>query len=176
MSKPSEMRAPKAAVAAPILADKRYAALSAFTPENLLREAWREKGLATVPMPEVCVLDPDGDMGRRLRSAGRVQQERRWACYHAGIVDVGWALMEVRHVLRPGGEMRFVEHGLSPDPGVASWQNCLTPLWHCSPGGRHFNRKMDDLIRCGGFRLAALSTGYARGPRATMYMYEGVAT
>jgi ubiquinone/menaquinone biosynthesis C-methylase UbiE len=91
------------------------------------------------------------------------------------IVDVGWALMEARRVLRPGGQMRFVEHGLSPDRNVATWQNRLTPLWRRCAGGCHLNRKMDDLIRGGGFQLAELSTAYARGPRPMVYMYEGIA-
>jgi ubiquinone/menaquinone biosynthesis C-methylase UbiE len=85
------------------------------------------------------------------------------------IVDVARDLMELRRVLRPAGEMRFVEHGLAPDPAVANWQHRLTPLWRRCAGGCHLNRKMDDLIRGGGFRLAALSTGYAPGRRAMMY-------
>lgn len=91
------------------------------------------------------------------------------------IVDVGWALMEARRVLRPGGQMRFVEHGLSPDRNVAIWQNRLTPLWRCCAGGCHLNRKMDALIRGGGFQLVELATAYARGPRPMVYMYEGIA-
>lgn len=91
------------------------------------------------------------------------------------ILDLGWALIEARRVLRAGGQMRFVEHGLSPDPEVAKWQDHLTPLWRCCAGGCHLNRKMDDLIRGAGFQLAELSTGYARGPRAMAYMYEGEA-
>ena len=88
MSDPPEGRAPQAAIRAPILADKRHAAPSAFTPENLLREARRQKGLETAPVPDVCVLDPDGDMVRRLRSAGRAQQDRAWACYHTELYRV----------------------------------------------------------------------------------------
>jgi uridine phosphorylase len=88
MSDPPEGRAPQAAIRAPILADKRHAAPSAFTPENLLREARRQKGLETAPVPDVCVLDPDGDMVRRLRSAGRARQDRAWACYHTELCRV----------------------------------------------------------------------------------------
>jgi SAM-dependent methyltransferase len=91
------------------------------------------------------------------------------------IADAAWALMEARRVLRPGGRMRFIEHGLSPDPDVAIWQDRLTPLWRRCAGGCHLNRKMDDLIRGAGFQLAVLTAGYARGPRAMAFMYEGEA-
>ncbi|KAB2914806.1 MAG: nucleoside phosphorylase [Hyphomicrobiaceae bacterium] len=67
---------------APILADKRYDAPSAFTAVNLLREARRQKGLAPTNVPPVCVLDPDGDLVRRLKAAGRAQADVGWACYH----------------------------------------------------------------------------------------------
>jgi uridine phosphorylase len=66
----------------PILAGKDHAAAAAFTPENLLREARRQKGLAEAPVPEVCVLDPDGDIVRRLTAAGRAHRDPAWACYH----------------------------------------------------------------------------------------------
>src|SRR5579863_9171246 len=46
----------------PILSHKRYDASSAFTPESLLREARRQKGLSNVAVPEICILDPDGDI------------------------------------------------------------------------------------------------------------------
>lgn len=66
----------------PILAGKDYAAASVFTPSNLLREARRQKGLAAVPVPEICVLDPDGDILRWLYRSGHARRLLSWACYH----------------------------------------------------------------------------------------------
>ena len=62
------------------------------------------------------------------------------------IPDVAAALGEIDRVLRPGGRFHFVEHGRSPDPDVARWQDRLTPLQWRLAGGCHLNRRIDDLI------------------------------
>ncbi len=67
---------------APILRAKDYAAQSVFQPENLLREARRQRDLAPGDIPEVCLLDPDGDLVRVLRDTGRATLSPHWACYH----------------------------------------------------------------------------------------------
>jgi uridine phosphorylase len=61
---------------------KAYHAPSVFRPENLLREARRQRGLPDAAVPAVCVLDPDGDIVRSLRASGRSQRAAGWACYH----------------------------------------------------------------------------------------------
>jgi uridine phosphorylase len=55
---------------------------SVFQPEALLREARRQRQLPDVPVPAVCLLDPDGDIVRYLRAAGRAGRHPGWACYH----------------------------------------------------------------------------------------------
>ncbi|NJO22670.1 MAG: nucleoside phosphorylase [Sphingomonadales bacterium] len=72
----------------PILARKDHGAASAFSPENLLREARRQKGLAESAVPEVCVLDPDGDIVRQLTRDGRAHRDPGWACYHTALCRV----------------------------------------------------------------------------------------
>jgi uridine phosphorylase len=69
--------------AAPILENKSHAAPSAFKPENILREARRQRGLPNGTVPEVCVLDPDGDVVRYLKRVGRATKDESWACYHS---------------------------------------------------------------------------------------------
>ena len=44
------------------------------------------------------------------------------------ILDPALALAESHRVLRPDGVLCVLEHGLSPDPGVARWQHRLDPL------------------------------------------------
>jgi uridine phosphorylase len=66
----------------PILAQKHYTQPSAFAPENLLREARRQKGIAGSGIPDICILDPDGDILHRLLASGEARLEAGWACYH----------------------------------------------------------------------------------------------
>lgn len=66
----------------PLLNAKDTSAASVFRAENMLREARRQKNLALAPIPEICVLDPDGDLVRQLRAAGRLTPCAGWACYH----------------------------------------------------------------------------------------------
>jgi ubiquinone/menaquinone biosynthesis C-methylase UbiE len=86
------------------------------------------------------------------------------------------ALTEMRRVLRPGGRLLFVEHGLSPEIRTARWQHRLTPYWKRISGGCHLDRQMDDLIRSAGFEIDAVETGYLKGPKPWTFMYQGVAT
>ena len=66
----------------PLLDNKNPSAPSVFRTEALLREARRQKGLPTVDVPTVCILDPDGDMVRRLRNEGLSKPFEGWPCYH----------------------------------------------------------------------------------------------
>lgn len=66
----------------PLLDAKAYDEPSVFEPVNLLREARRQRGLPNVPVPAVCLLDPDGDMVRYLTKNGRATAHSGWACYH----------------------------------------------------------------------------------------------
>ncbi|MDI1288101.1 MAG: nucleoside phosphorylase [Reyranella sp.] len=69
----------------PILAEKHYGSPSAFTPESLLREARRQKKAAEEPVPEVCLLDPDGDIVRQIKAEGRGRRHDGWVCYHTDL-------------------------------------------------------------------------------------------
>ncbi len=85
------------------------------------------------------------------------------------------ALGEMRRVLRPGGKLLFVEHGLAPDESVRRWQDRLTPAWRCISGGCHLNRPIRAMIEGAGFRVDRLETGYMPGLKPMAFMYEGSA-
>jgi ubiquinone/menaquinone biosynthesis C-methylase UbiE len=89
------------------------------------------------------------------------------------IPDVERALGEVRRVLRPGGSLHFVEHGLSPDARVARWQDRLTPLQRRLAGGCHLNRPIDRLLDGSGLELAGHTSYYLEGPKSLGYTFEG---
>ena len=66
----------------PILDAKHHGSPSEFEAENLLREARRQNGIAAGDIPEICLLDPDGDIVRALTASGRAVRNEFWACYH----------------------------------------------------------------------------------------------
>ena len=68
-----------------ILDSKNTSAPSVFLPTALIREARRQKGFPAVDVPSVCILDPDGDIVRRLRHTGEAQAFEDWPCYHTSL-------------------------------------------------------------------------------------------
>ena len=85
------------------------------------------------------------------------------------------ALHQVRRVLRPTGQLLFVEHGLAPDAHVRTWQNRMNPIWRRIGGGCNLNRKIDDLIRSAGLEISELEMKYLPGPKPLTYTYRGLA-
>ncbi len=74
-------------LSAPILDNKDPSAPSVFQPAALLREARRQKGLPVADVPALCILDPDGDIVRRLRHSGQAKLSTIWPCYHTDLFE-----------------------------------------------------------------------------------------
>jgi len=92
------------------------------------------------------------------------------------IPKVEQALQEIYRVLTPRGKFFFIEHGLSQEPDVQTWQNRLTPIQKIIADGCHLNRNIKQIIEKQ-FKDLKLETFYAANtPKVIGYMYKGVAT
>jgi ubiquinone/menaquinone biosynthesis C-methylase UbiE len=83
------------------------------------------------------------------------------------------ALFEIHRVLKPDGELHFLEHGRAPTESVRRWQHRLHPVHSRIAGGCHLDRPIGDLITRAGLMIRELETGYGDGPRPFSYLYRG---
>lgn len=85
------------------------------------------------------------------------------------------AVAEMRRVLKPGGQLIFVEHGRADDANVVKWQRRIEPLWKKIGGGCHLTRRADELLADGGLRITQAESGYEPGPKFAAFMMHGIA-
>lgn len=90
--------------------------------------------------------------------------------------DPAKVLSEVRRVLKPNGQLLFLEHGRAPDENVAKWQMRIEPVWKRIAGGCHLTRPIGSALRGAGFEVEPLGQGYMpKTPRIAGWMEWGIA-
>jgi uridine phosphorylase len=87
----------------PILDHKHHDKPSVFQPENLLREARRQKGITELVIPEICILDPDGDIEEYVIHKLNAQLNKAWACYHTKLFEFEYNKVKVGIIGRAVG-------------------------------------------------------------------------
>jgi ubiquinone/menaquinone biosynthesis C-methylase UbiE len=134
---------------------------------------------------ELILVEPDAAMRRRL--ARRVRRSGR----AAEIVDAGAerlpladqsadtivstlvlctvddperSLQEIARVLRPGGELLFLEHVRADSPRLARWQDRLSGPWRRFACGCRCNRATAELMGACGFELDATDAAWRAMP------------
>ncbi|TKX54666.1 uridine phosphorylase, partial [Halorubrum sp. SS7] len=79
------MTDPSDSDASPLFEAKAFDEPSVFDPDALLKNARRQKDLPERPVPEICVLDPDGDVVRHLTATGAAERDETWPGYHTDL-------------------------------------------------------------------------------------------
>jgi len=133
--------------------------VDAVEPSDLAWEMSTDRRAAS-PIP----VERVGLDGERLGAADATYDAVLCTFTLCTIPDAETAVAEVRRVLRPGGTVHVLEHGLAPDPRVVAWQRRLEPLQRRVAGGCHLTRDVAQLLTGAGLDLRRLDQAYLPGP------------
>ena len=89
------------------------------------------------------------------------------------IPDPVKALIEMRRILKPGGDILFCEHGRAPETNIVKWQNRIDPIWSKLAGGCQSGRNIPSLIAQAGLKTTDIQQSYIPGPKVLSYNYWG---
>jgi ubiquinone/menaquinone biosynthesis C-methylase UbiE len=86
------------------------------------------------------------------------------------------AIAEIYRVLKPGGKFLFIEHGLSNEPEIQTWQHRLTLIQKIIADGCHLDREIKSLIAKQFVNLTVKEFYAPNKPKIGGYFYQGIAT
>ncbi|MFO7577035.1 MAG: class I SAM-dependent methyltransferase [Pelovirga sp.] len=69
------------------------------------------------------------------------------------VTDLRRSLEEIHRVLRPGGQLLFIEHITAAEEQTCRWQRRLEPLWCLCSGGCRLTRATDQAMLAAGFAI-----------------------
>ncbi|MCM2279129.1 MAG: class I SAM-dependent methyltransferase [Oligoflexia bacterium] len=143
--------------------------LSAIEPNEGMRRYWSRK-TAVAPFA-LSVLPGEAE---RLPLGDKSCDTAVSTLTLCSVRDPARTLSELFRVLKPGGQLLFLEHGRAPDRGVLRWQMRLEPVNRALADGCNLTRDMAGLIGAAGFRLESLENFYLpKSPRTHGYLYQG---
>ncbi len=115
--------------------------------------------------------------GERIDLPDRSVDEALATWTLCSIPDASAAVREIARVLRPGGRLHFVEHGISPDAKVQRWQHRLNPVQNRVACGCNIQRDIPALIEGGGMVVDEVARFYAKGdPKILGWTFQGRAS
>ncbi len=90
--------------------------------------------------------------------------------------DQAQVLSELRRILKPGGQLLYLEHGRAPDRGPRKWQRRIEPVWKNLMGNCHLTREISSAINAAGFETEQIGQDYfEKAPRWAGWMEWGIA-
>lgn len=93
------------------------------------------------------------------------------------VADPLATLEQMRRVLKPGGKLFLIEHGLSTDPKIQRWQGRLDWLQNLLFGGCHLTRDVRRVVAEAGFAFDEVDQFYMKGPpKFAAFVTRGVAS